>query len=911
MTGTREVSDKERNGLIADVADALTLDHDVQWDRCAELATPADRGTLENLRVIARVFKSRRHTGETSAALPLSNPDPYPGAFVGRVLHTLMVIAAVEVVVGLILLPWAWTDYYLQHGDLAVFFVVLFVGHGASASLLLFAGGRNSRTWLLGGFFLVRAALGPFHMLPAFLADLPPPHMVEAYLRELPTPFRTFVYLYVPAFHFAPAFLWSFARECPRIHRRTRLDDLARLMVPVSVAVGIAVWVAIVATLEFARAGYAKAPVSLAIDGSFAITDLLTLAAAVVIALRAHSAPADEVRRVVVFGAGFVIYVGVWVTISLAEVFSPGMWVSNFRWSPLVLVVVLMRFPGVILLWYSVLAVRVPHPKEVVRTSYRRLLMRRGLLGAATAIPAAALAWMVASHPERTVGAVIKDPLAQLLFAASGAMLLLVINRERILIRLDTWIFPETKDQRRELAVAGTALSQAGRMATVSQTVSRAVKHGCGSSGILLIATDTPAETPEFRATDTRIVPLPRASAIVHLLEAAGGPLRVNPKDKTSVYPLLPPEDATWVVETSADVILPLAGPGMEVFGMLVVGRRFDERIVRTVDLPFLEALGAAAGLAVARLRLLEAPDARHSEAPPAQECPVCRHVVVAGAPPECECGVAYKETKVPKLLSGKFRLTRRLGVGGMGAVYLARDLQLARDVAVKTLGKASADHLMRLRPEAQAMATVMHPAAAQIYGIEFWRGRPFLIVEFLPGGTLEDRLRDGPVPPLEAVSAIIRLADALAVLHEKGFLHGDIKPSNIGYTSDGSPKLLDFGLARETDAAMTAGGTLRYMSPEALSGRPADEVDDVWSLCVVLYEMVSGRHPFDAPTIDETVDRIRSRRLTDPAGRCSGWKTESAVIRVAASILTVARSARPVNARAFAEAFSKIPTGK
>lgn len=334
---------------------------------------------------------------------------------------------------------------------------------------------------------------------------------------------------------------------------------------------------------------------------------------------------------------------------------------------------------------------------------------------------------------------------------------------------------------------------------------------------------------------------------------------------------------------------------------MLVVGHRFDERIVRTVDLPFLEALGAACGLAVTRLRLLEAPDARPLEAPPAQECPLCRCVVMAGAQPECECGVAYKNNEVPKLLSGKFRLTRRLGVGGMGAVYLARDLQLAREVAIKTLWKTSADHLLRRRPEAQAMATVMHPAVAQIYGIEFRQSRPFLIVEFLPGGTIEDRLRDGPVPPLKAVSAVTRLADALALLHEKGFLHGDIKPSNIGYMSDGSPKLLDFGLARETDDTVTAGGTLRYMSPEVLSGRRADEVDDVWSLCVVLYEMVSGRHPFAASGIDGMVDRVRRRRLSSAAG--------PAVIGFAASILTAPRSARPANARAFAEALSKIPT--
>ena len=143
-------------------------------------------------------------------------------------------------------------------------------------------------------------------------------------------------------------------------------------------------------------------------------------------------------------------------------------------------------------------------------------------------------------------------------------------------------------------------------------------------------------------------------------------------------------------------------------------------------------------------------------------------------------------------------------------------------------------------------MATVNHPAIAHVYGIESWRNRPFLVVEFLPGGTLADRLRRGPVPAARAVDIGARLADALAALHEAGYMHGDIKPSNVGLTSDGSPKLLDFGLARETsDGAATRGGTVRYLSPEVLSGLPADEADDVWSLCVMLHEIVSGEHPF------------------------------------------------------------------
>ena len=142
-------------------------------------------------------------------------------------------------------------------------------------------------------------------------------------------------------------------------------------------------------------------------------------------------------------------------------------------------------------------------------------------------------------------------------------------------------------------------------------------------------------------------------------------------------------------------------------------------------------------------------------------------------------------------------------------------------------------------------MSTVTHPAVAQIHAVEVWRGRPCLVVEFLAGGTLEDRLRDGPLAPAEAVSVVARLADALAALHEKGCLHGDVKPSNIGFTAEGAPKLLDFGLAHAVDDAALVGGTLPYLSPEVLTGRPAEAADDVWSLCVVLYEMVTGRQPF------------------------------------------------------------------
>ena len=244
-----------------------------------------------------------------------------------------------------------------------------------------------------------------------------------------------------------------------------------------------------------------------------------------------------------------------------------------------------------------------------------------------------------------------------------------------------------------------------------------------------------------------------------------------------------------------------------------------------------------------------------------------------------------------------------------MGAVYLARDLRLERDVAVKILTERPLGRLMGLKPEAWAMAAVTHPGVAQIYGVESWRGRPFLVVEFMAGGTLEDRLRDGPLAPSQAVSVAARLAGALAALHEKGFLHGDVKPSNIGFTTEGSPKLLDFGLAHAVDDAAVLGGTLPYLSPEVLADRTAGEADDIWSLCVVLYEMVSGRHPFAGGALEEVQSRIRRQRLAAGGPAASASPTLAApVAAFAALILTAPRAGRPGTAAAFAAALAKVP---
>ena len=898
--------DENPNDIVVDAADAVTLNQDVEWERCARLAPPARRGALDNLRILARAFASGPAAEHAPAGLPLSGSEAYAGPFVRRILKALVAIAAVEVAVALAILPWAWGDYRREHGEYAVWVTNTLVTHAATAGLLLLAGRRDRRTWLLGAYFLLTATLAPLDLLFAFFWAMPP-DMDERTILELPASGKLLLYVYFHPYLFAPAFLWAFARECPRFHRRTRLDDLARRMVPASVGVGCGISVACWVSLELAWAGYARETFVVVLDVTIAALSLQALAAVGVIALRARTATADEVRRVVLFAGAFCLYISMVTAYDVFEAFLPGSWSSNYEWSPYVMLVDQFRFPGMVLLWYSVLAVRVPHPREVARAFYRRLLMRRRLLAALAAAPALAIGLLAASRPERALGGFVTDPLVLSLGAAFGTMLLLAAGRERILTHLDAWVFPETTDQRQALAASTEALAQAGRIDEVGRTVTDTINRGCGSPATLLIAGETGRAPEDFEAREAALAPLARASSIVHMLESAGGSVRVHPGDATSVFELLPSEEAAWVVETGADAVVAVIGPGAEVMGVMVVGRRFDDRIVRSVDVPFLEALAASAGLAIARLRSLRVPAVGSLDGPPARECPQCGSLTAAAAARGCDCGTEYVEAEVPVLLAGKYRLTRRLGSGGMGTVYAARDLQLQRDVAAKTLSGMSVARLMALRSEAWTMATVAHPALAQIHGIESWRGRPFLIVEFLVGGTLADRLRHGPIAPPRAVVITAALAEALAALHEARCLHRDIKPGNIAFTADGVPKLLDFGLAGEMDDAAMAGGTLHYASPEVLSGRPAGEADDVWSLCVVLYEMVSGRHPFAGAGVDEVTDRIFRQRIDVQVPPGAVAELRSAAAGLAASILTAERQARPATARAFADELQRI----
>ncbi len=232
--------------------------------------------------------------------------------------------------------------------------------------------------------------------------------------------------------------------------------------------------------------------------------------------------------------------------------------------------------------------------------------------------------------------------------------------------------------------------------------------------------------------------------------------------------------------------------------------------------------------------------------------------------------GAELLENDFPALLGeenfANYKLKKLLGRGGMGAVFLAEDTRLERAVAVKILPPGIAEEteaISRFRQEAKAASAISHPNIAHIYEFGESDGRYFLAMEYVEGKTLRELLKENSVNPSSALEITVQIADALAATHRRGIVHRDVKPENIIVTENGLVKILDFGLAKLNSPPSQNGkvlasletmpgliiGTTAYMSPEQVRGQPLDTRTDLWSLGVLLFEMLSGERPFTGET--------------------------------------------------------------
>ncbi len=233
----------------------------------------------------------------------------------------------------------------------------------------------------------------------------------------------------------------------------------------------------------------------------------------------------------------------------------------------------------------------------------------------------------------------------------------------------------------------------------------------------------------------------------------------------------------------------------------------------------------------------------------------------------------------------GPYEILAPLGAGGMGEVYRAKDPRLAREVAIKVLPASFSqdrDRLRRFEQEARAAGALNHPNITAVYDIGTHDGGPYVVSELLEGETLRGRLAGGSLPPRKAIDYALQIARGLAAAHEKGIVHRDLKPENLFVTKDGRVKILDFGLAKlvhpeEGVALLTdlptasAGtepgvvlGTLGYMSPEQVRGKPADHRSDIFSFGAILYETLSGRRAFRGDTAADTMSAILMKEPPD-----------------------------------------------
>ena len=225
----------------------------------------------------------------------------------------------------------------------------------------------------------------------------------------------------------------------------------------------------------------------------------------------------------------------------------------------------------------------------------------------------------------------------------------------------------------------------------------------------------------------------------------------------------------------------------------------------------------------------------------------------------------------------GKYQVLGKLGEGGMGTVYRGMDPAIGREVAIKTLKEATEELRQRFKQEASS-GVLNHPNIVTVYDFGEQNGNPYIVMEFISGDSLDNLLKSGrQFTIIEKLEIIRQLCIGLGYAHQKGVIHRDVKPANIMVQPDGNIKIVDFGIARlgETRGHTQTGlviGTLDYISPERLLGKPADGRADIWSAGVILYRLLAGRLPFLFPEGDSAA---LHRVIREPQEPLSNFLTD------------------------------------
>jgi hypothetical protein len=810
------------------------------------------------------------HDGE-SASRPIEIPS-WP--FI--VLGVLVVARAAIFVLALLVEPWAVAPGRMVPPWAAISQATFFI---ALAFVLLWYGRSDRRAWVLGVFILDAAAT-----------------LLEAFIREIPSPsVITWSALRLRTDAFQAALMWFFASAFPKPAMNRVLA--AAMAIGTAGALALGLWLVIMDSVARFAGETPNTLSSLAIllqrnspgesDWYFSLQFLWLLPLLVLMPLKLREAGPDDRRRFVWLMLGIAVGFAPLVVNVFLITFSPRyvqLVPPDNRLRGLIIFLALTAVP--LAAAYAALVQRTLDVRLVIRAALQYVLARSFIVIVSLS-PFVVLLVMVGLNRNRSVADLLSGSTGVVLLTLTIAGLAAALGRRRLLSLLDARFFREQVDARATLLTVAGTVRQATSIDELRDTLTRSLETAFHPTTIL---TALAGADDQLHALDAELPPLSRGSALAQLVAGSNAPFDVESQSSGIINRLAAP-DQEWLRTSRAATLLPLRGAGDELLGVVALGEKRSELPYNDEDHSLLAAVGSACGLALDRV-LASARDANVEEGrsadPAARECVECGLVLAADAS-GCVCGGLLQRAAAPHTLGDRLRFLQRVGAGGMGVVYRALDLRLQQPRAVKTLPHVDPVLASRLRREARAMATVSHRNLALLYGLEFWRGAPMLVMEFLEGGTLAEHLQRRSLTLRETIDLGTHLADALGVLHAAGILHRDIKPSNIGYTADGTPRLLDFGLARllprgpiETPQAGRVGdstwsinlstevggvrGTPAYLSPQVLTGSPPSASDDLWSLSVTLLEAVTGVNPFRAANVAATVARVLSetQQVTD-----------------------------------------------
>ncbi len=563
-------------------------------------------------------------------------------------------------------------------------------------------------------------------------------------------------------------------------------------------------------------------------------------------------------------------------------------WVFETTLTPIsyaVLLLVCLTFP--LSFAYAILRHRLFDIRVMIRQGLQYALARRALLSLVPLV-AAVLLLDLLLHRNQPLAAIM---LARgWVYVGLGALALTAhALRRRWLEALDRHFFREHYDAQRLLREVVEEVRQARNFEQVAPHVVARIEAALHPEFAALMMRE-PHET-QYRSRAAAPAgqappPLPSDSKLMALVRVLSKPLEVTLAESGWLQQQLPLQETDFLRQARIDLLVPIAVSPEHTEALLALGVKRSEEPYSREDQDLLAAI--AASLALLSEKSVPAVG-RVSNG--FEECPDCGNCYDTGSGQCAKEGAHLNLVAMPRLLSERYRLERRLGRGGMGAVYEALDTALDRHVAVKLIREdlvGKADAAERFRREARTAASFIHPNVVTVYDFGVTAGtHPFLVMELLSGATLREELRQRKrLTATRTIETLRGVCDALEAAHRRRLVHRDLKPENIFLArreTDEVTKVLDFGLAKflttlpPTSALMqapTAGafaesgaglliGTLLYMSPEQLQGKPAELSWDLWALAVVAYEMLTGDHPFARPTTAEWQTAMLAGRFT------------------------------------------------